>query len=72
MLAVSISRLQQQTKVAIFQSSVCRIGKHGDMETWRYRHGDMETWIHRHGDIDMETETEAQGIFINPFTVCSS
>jgi hypothetical protein len=49
---------------------------HRDMETWR--HGDMETWtwtwrIDR--DIDMENgkqKIEAQVIFLNPFTVCSS
>ncbi len=47
--------------------------RHRDLETWR--HGDMETW--RHGDLDMETsegkrKMEAQAIFPNPFTVCSS
>ncbi len=40
--------------------------RHGDMKTWR--HGDMETW--RHGDT--KQKMEAQAIFFNPFTVCSS
>jgi hypothetical protein len=48
--------------------------KHGDidMETRKHgemRHRDMEAWIWRHGDI--ERKTEAQSIFLNPFTVCS-
>jgi hypothetical protein len=53
-----------------------------DMETWTWRHGDMVTetwtWGHRHGDMDMKTKsegkfkTEAQTIFLNPFTMCSS
>jgi hypothetical protein len=30
----------------------------------------METWRHR--DIKQKTKTEAQAIFLNPFTVCSS
>jgi hypothetical protein len=44
------------------------------METWK--HGEMETW--RDGDMDMETsngngkwKTEAQRIFLCPFTVFS-
>ncbi len=38
------------------------------------RHGDMETWRHGHEDIDgdIKRKTEAQLIFLNPFTVCSS
>jgi hypothetical protein len=35
------------------------------MEKWR--HGDMETWTWRH-----QTEKGSLGIFLNPFTVCSS
>jgi hypothetical protein len=43
--------------------------------TWRHgRHGhkdmDVETWTWRHGKI--KQKTEAQAIFLNPFTVCSS
>jgi hypothetical protein len=41
--------------------------KHGEMETWR--HGDMETW--RPKELETwkhQTETEAQAIFLNPFT----
>ncbi len=41
--------------------------KHGDMETWR--HGDMEAW--RHGRGDIKWKTEAQAIFLDPFTLCS-
>ncbi len=50
--------------------------KHGDMETWR--HGDMETWRHgymetwRHGYEDIKRKMEAQAIFLNLFTICSS
>ncbi len=55
----------------------------GDIETWRHGDIDKETWKHgdtelwSHGDMDMETwkhqmETEAQAIFLNPSTVCSS
>jgi hypothetical protein len=40
--------------------------RHGDTETWRY--GFMETWRHGHGNIKRKTETEAQAIFLNPFT----
>jgi hypothetical protein len=36
------------------------------METWRHRQGDMCEEIWRH-----QTETEAQAIFLNPFTACS-
>ncbi len=53
---------------------------HGDMET--LRHGDMETWdsdmeTWRHGDLrqwhgDIKRKKEAQAIFLNPFTGCSS
>jgi hypothetical protein len=39
---------------------------HEDMETWWNR--GMETW--RHGDI--KRKTEAQSIFLNLFTICSS
>jgi hypothetical protein len=62
--------------------------RHGYMEIWRHDDGDMETWRHRHGDRetwrngDMETwtwrygdikqKTEAQAIFLDPLTVCSS
>jgi hypothetical protein len=48
--------------------------RNGDMETWRngdmeaWRQGDMRTW--RHGDI--KQQMEAQLIFLNPFTACSS
>jgi hypothetical protein len=56
--------------------------RHGDMKT--RRHEDIETW--RHGDIetqrfgdrgtwghgDIKRKTEAQAIFLVPFTVCSS
>jgi hypothetical protein len=47
-----------------------------DLETWRYewtwRHGDtdIKIWTWRHGKI--KQKTEAQAIFPNPFTVCSS
>jgi hypothetical protein len=41
--------------------------KHGDTDTWRKR--DMETWTWRHGDI--KWKTEAQVIFLYPFTLCS-
>jgi hypothetical protein len=34
------------------------------------RRGDMETRRYRHGDI--KQKTEAQAVFLNPFTVCSS
>jgi hypothetical protein len=46
-----------------------------DMETCRHRPRDMETLrngdmeTRRHGDI--KRKTEAQAIFLNPFTVCS-
>ncbi len=57
-----------------------------DVETWRRRGGDVETW-RRRGDVEetwrheaMDTwrhhmgngKTEAEAIFLNPFTVCSS
>jgi hypothetical protein len=45
--------------------------RHGDMKTWR--HGDMETW--RQGDMETlngKQKTEAQAIFLDPFTICSS
>ncbi len=46
--------------------------KQGEMETWRHDM-DMETWILRHGDIKWkEKKIEAQAIFLNLFTVCSS
>ncbi len=56
--------------------------RHGNVETWKHgdiRHGDMETWRHRdmetwrHGDVESwRHKTEAQAIFLNLFTVCSS
>ncbi len=48
--------------------------RHGDIETWRHGQGDMgmETWVWRHGHGDkIKQETEAQAIFLHPFTVCS-
>ncbi len=50
--------------------------RHGDtidMETWK--HGEIEKWRRGHGHEEMETtkrKTEAEAIFLNPFTVCSS
>ncbi len=50
------------------------------METWAWRHGDMgmETWNYNIEEIGSFTKranrkwkTEAQAIFLNPFTVCS-
>jgi hypothetical protein len=52
--------------------------RHGDMETGRLgdsetgRRGDTEIWGHGHGDIKCKRKTEAQAIFLNPFTVCVS
>jgi hypothetical protein len=58
--------------------------RHGDidMETWRQgdldtcRHGHIDTWIHGYGEfrrytknIKWKLKTEAQAIFLNPFTV---
>ncbi len=55
-------------------------GDSGDMETWRHgdieietwKHREMGTWTWRQGEIKQKTETEAQVIFLNPFTVSSS
>jgi hypothetical protein len=50
---------------------------HGDIDmetlTWRHGDGDMEKW--RHGVLDIKKsngilKTEAQAIFLKPFTVC--
>ncbi len=58
--------------------------KHGDMETLRlgdmetWRHGKMETWRQGPGllmfysKIKRKMKNEAQAIFLNLFTVCSS
>jgi hypothetical protein len=46
--------------------------EHGDIDM---RHGamNMETWIWRHGHGNkIKRKEEAQAIFLNPFTVCSS
>jgi hypothetical protein len=39
------------------------------METWTWSHENVDKWTHGHGDI--KQKTEAQAIFLYPFTVCS-
>ncbi len=66
---------RKQTEVAVFHYVVLFsvFWYSRNVETWTS--GDMETW--KHGDTDMETsnrkrKTEAQAVFLNPFTICSS
>jgi hypothetical protein len=80
---IPFSVCSKQTEVQFSISSFFYLWNGRNVETWTWRHGDgdMETWKHggmetwRHGDMDMETsngKTEAQAIFLNLFTICSS
>ncbi len=48
--------------------------RHGNMEKKRHGHGymEIETWAWRNGYGDIKRKTEAQAIFLNTLTVCSS
>jgi hypothetical protein len=53
---------EKQREVAVFRWFRFSFAESGNIEPWRWRHGNMKK----------KQKMEAQAIYLNPFTVCSS